>query len=367
MLYDLIRSPSDYEKRFERYAAGLVLRLAYGKTVETGEEPYVKRILKVVHEVERIASPGSYLVDTFPILMYLPKWIAPFKQEGERLHAEELDLFRECINDVRKQVDAGTASPCFTKSWLERKDSYDLTDDEAAYVIGTLFEAGAGTTSAAMMSFVLAMVHHPEWQERMQEEIDAVVGDSRLPTFADIPNLPTVRAVIKEVNRWRPVTAGGVPHQVTKDDVYDGFFIPAGANVHAAQWAIHREEAVYPDPETFNPARWLEKSYPTYREPLTTYPNLQNFSMFGFGRRICPGQNIAERSLNLLIARIGWGCSISKKVVDGKEVPVPLYDYTSGFNVQPKPFAFDLKARSEGRQEIINHAYEEARRNDPLK
>ena len=58
---------------------------------------------------------------------------------------------------------------------------------------------------------------------------------------------------------------------------------------------------------------------------------------------------------------------MSKKVVEGKEVPVPLYDYTSGINAQPKPFAFELKVRSEGRLKIVNQAYEEERRNDPLR
>jgi cytochrome P450 len=329
VLYDLVRSPEHYERWFERYASGLMLRLAYGKTIETGEEAYVKRIINVVHHVERIASPGAYLVDTFPVLMYLPKWLAPFKREGERLHKEELDLFRGLMDDTRAQLAEGTAPSCFAKTYLQKPEPYDLTNDEVAYVIGTLFEAGSGTTSAAMMSFILAMVHYPDWQKRMQDEIDNVVGDSRLPTFTDIPNLPTVRAVVKETLRWRPVTAGGLPHQLIKDDVYNGFFLPAGTNVHPAQWAIHREPSLYPDPETFNPSRWLSPDFPTtYREPLTTYPNLQNFCAFGFGRRICPGQNIAERSLYILTARIGWGCQISKKVEGGKEVDAPWYDYT---------------------------------------
>ena len=132
-----------------------------------------------------------------------------------------------------------------------------------------------------------------------------------------------------------------MPHKLTKDDIYNGFFIAKGTNVHGNQWAIHREDTLYPDPETFIPERWLEPSYPTYKEPLTTYPNLQNYSAFGFGRRICPGQNIAERSLNILAARIAWGCDVGRK--DG--VDPPLYDYTSGFNVQPKPFDFVLTAR----------------------
>jgi cytochrome P450 len=99
------------------------------------------------------------------------------------------------------------------------------------------------------------MVHHSEWLSKMQEEIGHVVGDNRLPTFDNIPNLPTVCAVVKESNHWWPVTAGGIPHQATRGDVYDGYYIPAGANVHAVQWAIHREPSLYPDPETFNAAR----------------------------------------------------------------------------------------------------------------
>jgi len=71
-----------------------------------------------------------------------------------------------------------------------------------------LFEAGTGTTSALMMSFCLCMCLFPEWQEKGAEEVSNVCGDN-LPEFSDMPNLPTVRAIIKEVGRWRPVTAGG--------------------------------------------------------------------------------------------------------------------------------------------------------------
>jgi hypothetical protein len=51
-----------------------------------------------MHNLEHIASPGSYLVDTIPLLKHLPTWIAPFKQEAARLHAEEVELFRELID-----------------------------------------------------------------------------------------------------------------------------------------------------------------------------------------------------------------------------------------------------------------------------
>ena len=126
--------------------------------------------------------------------------------------------------------------------------------------------------------------------------------------------------------------------------------------------AIHRDPDLYPDPETFNPARWLSPKYPTYRDDLTKFPNLQNYSAFGFGRRICPGMNIAEASLHLLVARMAWACEIQKR--PGFEVP--LYDYTSGFNVQPMPFVFDLKARSETKGEMIERTWLEGKARNPM-
>lgn len=229
MLRDLIRDPAKYENWFERYSAAVVFRLAFGKRIETGDEEIVQKIVAVNHNLERIASPGAYLVDTFPILMNVPKPLAPFKQELEELHRREHSLFRGLMEDVRERMKDGTAPRCWERDFLESQADLGLTDDQGAYVVGTMFEAGSGTTSAAMMSFMLSMVLHPEWFQKLQSEVDAVCGSERLPYLDDVSQLPTVRAVVKEVLRWRPVTAGGLPHMCTKDDVYEGLFIPAGA------------------------------------------------------------------------------------------------------------------------------------------
>ncbi|PVH90895.1 cytochrome P450, partial [Periconia macrospinosa] len=319
-----------------------------------------------VHTVERVASPGAYLVDTFPSLMMLPTFLAPFKKELKTLHQIELNLFRELLENVRSKLSSGNAPKCWERTFIEDKEKFALSEDEGAYVIGTLYEAGSSTTAAAMMNVILCLLHYPKWQVKLQEEVDRVVGEERLPLFEDMENLPVVRSVVKEALRWRPVTAGGLPHQVDKDDVYDGVFFPKGTNVHPNQWAIHREEALYPDSETFNPERWLSPSFPTYREPLSVYPNLQNFSAFGFGRRFCPGVNIAERSLNILTARIAWACHISKKKdEDGRDIDVPWYDYSAGFNVQPNWFPFALRPRK-GRDVIVDQCWAKEQRNDSM-
>jgi hypothetical protein len=77
--------------------------------------------------------------------------------------------------------------------------------------------------------------------------------------------------------------------------------------------------------------------------------------------------NIAENSLHLLPARVIWACKISKrKGPDGVEITPPLYDYTTGFNTQPRPFEFDLVARSEEKRAAVEVAFGIAQASDPL-
>ncbi|KAH0610192.1 uncharacterized protein H6S33_011719 [Morchella sextelata] len=367
LLNDMLEDPESYENHFERYAAGIIFRLAFGKAVETGREPYVRDIYNIVHTVERVAAPGAYLCDSIPLLRYIPEFLSPFKREAKWLHNREIKLFRELQNDIRVGIKNGNAPECLTRTFLENEEEFGMTSDESAYVIGTFFEAGSGTTAGAMLTFCLAMCLHPHVQTRGQAEVDAVCGD-RMPDFDDLPNLPYARAVMKEILRWRPVLAGGMPHELTKDDEYEGYNFPKGTVVHPNLWAIHRNPEQYPDPETFNPDRWVNPAYPTYKEPLSVYPNLQNFSAFGFGRRICPGMNIAERSLYLLTIRLLWAFQMNKKRdASGNEIDIPYYDYDSGLSSRAKPFQFDCKARSPTRALVIRESWYEAKATDPLR
>ena len=74
---------------------------------------------------------------------------------------------------------------------------------------------------------------YPEIQKKAQKELDRVVGPSRLPDFDDYDNLIYVRAIMLESLRWMPVVPMGVPHKVTRDDEYRGFFIQQGTIIIA--------------------------------------------------------------------------------------------------------------------------------------
>lgn len=72
------------------------------------------------------------------------------------------------------------------------------------------------------------MATHAAVQRKAQEEIDCVVGSSRLPQFEDRRLLPYVEAVYREVLRWKPPLTICVPHAPSEDDYYKGYFIPKG-------------------------------------------------------------------------------------------------------------------------------------------
>lgn len=80
------------------------------------------------------------------------------------------------------------------------------------------------------------MAMHPDKQRMAQEELDRVVGKDRLPNFSDYDQLPYVRAIVKEVLRWHIVSPLGLPHVSLEDDVYEGYFIPAGTIVNTNMW-----------------------------------------------------------------------------------------------------------------------------------
>lgn len=91
-----------------------------------------------------------------------------------------------------------------------------------------LSTGGSETTSAALSSFFLVMTLYPDIQRKAQEEIDQVVGHERLPTFDDRQKLPFVECILREIYRWATPSNMGVTHRLMEDDVYEGYFIPAG-------------------------------------------------------------------------------------------------------------------------------------------
>jgi hypothetical protein len=123
---------------------------------------------------------------------------------------------------------------------------------------------------------------------------------------------------------------------------------------------ITRDPRIYPDPDNFRPERWLAPNFPTYREPLTEYPNLKGFSQFGYGRRICQGIDVVEHELFLVMGGLAWAFDIRKKISKfGYEVPAPTDKYTSLLIAKPEKFQFEMRPVSQERVSMIEKEWRE--------
>jgi cytochrome P450 len=177
-----------------------------------------------------------------------------------------------------------------------------------------------------MSWWALAMLAYPETQARAHAELDAVIGRTRLPTFADYPHLPYIRAMVKELLRWRPV-APIITHRSTEDDWYEGMFIPKGTICLANAWNMNRDPEIFGEnTEDFEPARYLDASGDI--APGITKDG--HFS-FGFGSRICVGRHMAKNSLFINIATLLWAMKIErKKDASGRFLPLDVDGWVDG-------------------------------------
>ncbi|KAG9310417.1 cytochrome P450 [Chiua virens] len=329
---DILRDPKNHLVHVQRYAASVVLRLTYGKSAPTSnDDPELARINQVIENVQHALRPGAFLVDRIPWLKYFP-W---YGRRLKEYHDFEIRLFRDHMNRVQSDMEANEGGNSFMRTLLEHVDSHQLSKDEMAYVAGNLFGAGTETTANAVTNMILAAACYPEAQRRVQEELDRVVGNDRLPNWEDFELLPQVHAFVLETLRWRPVTPIGFAHRATRDIVWRGQCIPAGATVIGCHWAISRDPAAFPDPDKFDPQRWIDKNG-KLRDDMTSYP-------YGFGRRVCPGIHLANRSLQMNLSLLLW----SFRIVERPDAPIDVNAFTDTVLSHAAPFDVKFSPRIE--------------------
>ncbi|KAF1964860.1 cytochrome P450, partial [Bimuria novae-zelandiae CBS 107.79] len=306
MLVELLDEPDRYNHALESFIARVTCRLAWGHSEASDE--LKQRARELLHTV----SPTGAFGNKLPFVMSLPDWLSPAKAWERRRARTERSFFETMQREVEKDAKEKKATPSWMKIFLDNRSKWGFQYElEGAYAVGMHGIAGALTIAAPMQTFCLAMCFYPQYLPMLHEELDRVCGD-RPPVAEDRPNLPFLRAIIRECMRWRPPVPTGIPHELTQDDEYNGYHIPKGSVMHPLEWAIARDPTMFPNPEAFNPLRWLEPAYPTYQEPLTQFPTIINCSQFGYGRRLCQGQTVSDEDLFIGIGSIAWLFDIAK-------------------------------------------------------
>ncbi|KAF8510589.1 cytochrome P450 [Gautieria morchelliformis] len=340
LLRSFYHSPADFTRHLRYLAAATIVEIVYGIRIRPKDDPYIKTAETALAGITEAGPPGTFLVDTIPILKYVPEWVpgAGFKKKARIWRKSTIEMSSVPFTAVKKAMEAGIASEAVAVSLLEElAHKQDPPADEEQIiqnVSGVAYAAGSETTYAAMVTFVLAMVLYPEVQKRAQAELDSVVGMSRLPVFEDRDSLPYVTALCKEVHRWHPALPLGVARRLMRDDVYGEYFIPGGSVVLDNAWSILHDEGVYgPRVNEFEPERFLQ---PGIIDPV---------AQFGFGRRTCAGRHMAQNSLWMAISCILHVFSIAPaRDQGGKEIPVDA-SFTSGLISRPEPFQCSIVPR----------------------
>ncbi|KAI5121763.1 hypothetical protein M0805_009574 [Coniferiporia weirii] len=350
---------SQLERLLRKNSAAVILRIGYGINIKISDDYFVAMAEESMRVGSLAAAPGKWLVDSLPILRFLPRWFpgAGFHHQAE---AWGKQLYEQSLiphNHVKSQMEAGTAAPSFTSHHLQLPLS-DEDEDVVFWTAGALYAGAADTTTSAVKSFFVFMLLNPSVQFRAYTEITRVIGSDRLPTLADRSELPYVNALMLEVLRCAPPTPLGLPHAPAEDNVFHGYAVHKGDLVLANIWAILHDESLYPDPDVFNPDRFFPLFTRT-SEPATgvqeqLQPDPRRW-VFGFGRRVCPGSHIAEASLFIQIASVLASLEICPAIdrETGKEI-VPKVEYSTAIVSYVKNFPYRLKTRSDAAAALVH-------------
>jgi cytochrome P450 len=166
-----------------------------------------------------------------------------------------------------------------------------LTDDELRDEARTLILAGHATTANAMVWSWILLARNPAVEERLHAE--AAAANEGDPPFAHLAALAYARNVMRESMRIYP-PAWLIGRQANRAvELAGGYHLPRGTTVFVCPLTLHRREALYREPQRFDPDRWLGEEVP----PFAYVP-------FGGGARRCLGEEFAWTEGTLLLAAI---------------------------------------------------------------
>ncbi|XP_071394150.1 cytochrome P450 2J2-like [Centroberyx affinis] len=305
----------------------VICSVVFGHRFDYSDENF-QNLLRLDNEAVLLAGTArAQLYDAFPgLLKYLPgphqtihsnyKKITDFLQEQIKKHQEEWNP-----EDPRDYVDT------YLAEMEKRKGDPQAGFNTETLMICTLDLIEAGTESAAttLRWALVFMMNYPEIQEKVQAEIDRVIGQSRQPTMADRPRMPYTDAVIHETQRMGNIVPLGFPKMASKDTMLGPYFIPKGTAIMTNLSSVLFDKNEWETPDTFNPEHFLNSEGQFRRR--------EAFLPFSAGKRVCIGEHLARMELFLFFATLLQRFTISP--VPGE---MPSMEGVMGFTYSPEEF-----------------------------
>ncbi|KAI9441789.1 cytochrome P450 [Lactarius indigo] len=321
-LGQLLVTPDAFREHLNLLQGKLVMRLTYGYDLKDNDDILAqpKRIGEIL---KPFFLPGAALVNHLPFLRRLPSWVPWFKYEP--LAGECRELARRMKNEPMDFRD-GTAVRSLATEYLKEADLLNGLERQQA-MEGIRDMLGSSVPSAYVGRQLRS-------KKRAQAELDSVISRDRLPTYDDKPRLPYIEAISKELTRWHVVAPMGAGSSLINSDVTLFQKVPWSWLTHGARqsyvtlalqkvlrWidrAVLHDPELYPDPEIFDPNRFLNEDGSFRDDPTISL-------VFGAGRRICPARHLADTTLFIVTASVLSIFNVTKaKDKDGNEIPVAV-------------------------------------------
>lgn len=211
---------------------------------------------------------------------------APLKENGE-IGAEKLDG-----KDMMARWMA-----------IHQADPERFSTRDAIVNLSTNVFAGSDTTAIALRAILYFLMRNPAEMARVMTEIDTAISENKISNpisyHESTTHLPYMGAVIKEALRLHP-SVGLILEREVPDSGVDicGKHIPGGTTVGINAWVVNRTEEIFPNPDDFLPARWLESS------PEELRVMEQTTLTFGAGSRSCIGKHISFMEMYKVIPQL---------------------------------------------------------------
>ncbi|KAL1216740.1 Cytochrome P450 98A9 [Cardamine amara subsp. amara] len=291
-------------------ALNIVSRLVIGKTFEPKEGKEFKSIV----EKETRLPGATKLLDYTVWLKRFSSWFTSDKAFLKHM-ARRKNWFKEA---VMGEVYGGGEQKCFVQSLLELKEKNELSEETVMGLVWNMLTAGADTNAITIEWAMAEMIRCPNVQEKVQNELDSVVGSKRLMSESDIPNLPYLQSVVKEALRLHPPTPLMLPHKASETVQIGGYKVPKGTTVYVNVQAIGRDSANWKNPYEFRPERFLEEETDVKGQDFRVLP-------FGSGRRVCPAAQLSINMMSLALGNLlhcfSWTTSTPRENIDMTEKP----------------------------------------------
>ncbi|KAJ7660066.1 cytochrome P450 [Mycena rosella] len=377
LLFELMAHPESFSESIRRYTPSIAMITVYGHRASALTS---RRFFKMLAQFLHILLPGAYPpIDLLPPLRYLPErwapWFAVCRRNKSEMAAFHLEAEKRSVAKIRRSNIAEES-----ESYMKCIQHMDLSQEEYPafslmlhshtrvdcrhfvyrYTALPIVEASSDTSAAFLLSLVLILGLYLEYQERARQEIEFVVGTTRIPELEDFKKMPFLDALIKEVIRIRPAFPIGIPHRITKEIRYKNYIVPKNATVILNIYSIFHNPEIFEDPEDFNPDRFLHSEHGTRPGMDTDFRD--NFS-FGGGRRICPGQHVARTTMRLTAMRLIWAFKFGPPVAAETGLPITreLDCYAPEFVVMPHPFKCAIQLRGAEHRDMIIQAFKDVK------